>query len=315
MSRIIFVPQFPTNMRYSQWWIKEFPKQFKDRWFDVVTLGLTSLNDYNNWISDSKDFAPITASIQFENQLIDEYMRLDLKDDDILFLSDLSFPGIFPHVLYHKRPKRMFAFCHATSINNLDYFENDSYSKFPVEIGIGKLFDKIFVGSRYHQNKLGHFFNTQITYLPPPPFTFKFDNHLKNIDMVSAARPCEQKVDFQLENMIERVFDTHIIRTTEITWESYYEKLNRSKILLSSAKEETFGYQIVDAINNNCVPLAPNKFSYPELLPKEYLYNDDSELINKIKNILENDVNVPELLCKNEMNNFYDVICKEMKGN
>jgi len=47
-----------------------------------------------------------------------------------------------------------------------------------------------------------------------------------------------------------------------------------SKILLITAHEDTFGYQIVDAIINGCVPLARNDLAYPELLPKEYLYND-----------------------------------------
>ena len=29
MSRLIYVPQYPAPMRYQEWWISEFTKEFK----------------------------------------------------------------------------------------------------------------------------------------------------------------------------------------------------------------------------------------------------------------------------------------------
>jgi hypothetical protein len=37
--RLIFVPQFPTKLRYQNWWITEFPHQFKNYFDEVITLG------------------------------------------------------------------------------------------------------------------------------------------------------------------------------------------------------------------------------------------------------------------------------------
>ena len=76
-------------------------------------------------------------------------------------------------------------------------------------------------------------------------------------------------------------------------------------MLLITAFEDTFGYQIVDAVKNNCIPIARNKFAYPELLPREYLYDDEDELFAVIIEALSGKMKVPELLCSNDMRNFF----------
>ena len=35
MQRIIFVPQYPTPMRYQEWWFTELPWKFREAGFDV----------------------------------------------------------------------------------------------------------------------------------------------------------------------------------------------------------------------------------------------------------------------------------------
>jgi hypothetical protein len=133
---------------------------------------------------------------------------------------------------------------------------------------------------------------------------------------MSASRPTPQKVDMELESFVERSFNLKIARPTSNTWYTYYKNLASAKILLITAFEDTFGYQIVDAVTNNCIPLARRSFAYPELLPDNYLYSNKIELFNRIDDILnlEEKVLVPSLLCENQMNNFFSVICEEMGG-
>ena len=320
--RIIYVPQYPSKMRYQEWWGKEFPKEFRKRGFEVLTLGEKYIQQVSDSYIQFKDtFSPVNESILLETIQINEYINLDIKDDDILFLADLSFPGLFCSALYHKRCSRMFAFCHATSINKLDYFQKVRYSKFPVESANSSLFDKIFVGSQYHAEKLQlgdilglNWKNVLVTYLPFPKFNFKIFNRNKTIDIISASRPTSQKVDLQLENKIEKDLNLNIKRPISNTWFNYYWNLSSSKILLITSFEDTFGYQIVDAVLNNCIPLARNSFAYPELLSREYLYDNEDELEVLIERILKGEfTKVPKLLCEDQMNKFYDTICKEMR--
>jgi hypothetical protein len=328
--RIIFVPQFPSKLRYQEWWFTEFPKQFKAHGFEVLTLG----EDYVNMIKHRRSaldmFSPINMAIELETEQIREYMNLDIKDDDILFLADISFPGFFANVLYHKQCPKMYAFCHATSLNEYDYFEPVRESKYPVECAHSMLFDKVFVGSKYHDRKLS-WPNTMVTYLPFQPRDGEIETFVPKKHMfMSASRPSPQKVDMELEKEIERIYDTKIYRPVSNSWKEYYANLRSSNYLLITAQEDTFGYQIVDAVTNNCIPVAPNRCSYPELLPDKYIYKqyipelmemgwDEACLFeHAMMAFTELDEGekpeVPRLLCEQQMRDFYNVICKEMKS-
>lgn len=311
MSRIIFVPQYPTPMRYQEFWFTSLPREFRRAGFEVITLGENYAEMMAHRRGDVAHFAPVRMAIEFELRQIEEYSTMKINPDDILFLSDISFPGIFCSVLYHYEVPRMFAFCHATSLNYLDYFADAVESKFPVETAHSLLFEKVFVGSQYHKDKL-RWPNTEVTYLPFPPLpTFQKETKIYNI--VSASRPTKQKVDSELEAEVEEEFG-EIVRKNTYSWEEYYKFLGQSKVLLISAKEDTFGYQIVDAILNGCIPIARNSLAYPELLQREYLYNNKEDLFDLIEAALWGMLPVPKLKCKKEMNNFYSNIIKTMKG-
>ena len=308
--RIIFVPQYPTPMRYSEWWIWKLPEEFKKAGHEVIVLG----KDYAKMMEHRRGgldmFSPINMAIELETEQIREYMMLDLTDDDVLFLADLSFSGFFCNALFHKQPKKKFAFCHATSLNKFDYFEGVFKTKFPVEAAHAQMFDKIFVGSRYHAQKL-LWYNTEITYLPFPPFKPSVIQD-KTYKIMSASRPTTQKVNEYLEKEISKIFGP-IHRPISRTWKEYFDNLASSQILLVTAFEDTFGYQIVDAVMNGCIPLARNGLAYVELLPGEYLYNDKDELLIKIHKVLNDELPVPKLLCEEQMKNFYRKIIEEME--
>jgi len=310
MKRIIFVPQYPTPMRYQEWWFSKFPQEFRKAGFEVHVLGERAAK-YNIRGVDTKGmFSPIEAAIKFECEQIKEYMTMDVRVDDVLFVADISFPGFFCNVLYHKKPQKAFAFCHATSINRFDYFVNVSDSKFLVETAHSRLFDDVFVGSNYHQRKL-KWENTVVVRLPFPPFK-EICNLVpeKCFHIISASRPTKQKVDFEIEKFFDVVRREGIEESD--SWEKYYSFLSAGKILLISAFEDTFGYQIVDAIMNSCIPLAPNRCAYPEILPRQYIYSDREDLINKIEAVDRGRLKVPALVCEGEMKMFYENIIHRM---
>ena len=221
MGRLIFVPQYPTPLRYQSWWLSEFSKNFWKHYDNVIVLGIrthfglkdqpysSKIYDENSWNdalkSDANMFSPVDAAIKFETEQIQEYLDLDIKLDDTLFMSDLSFPGFFANVLHHRRPRKCYAYCHATSLNVGDYFENVRRSKWLVECGQSSIFDKVFIGSKYHYNKLTELglivsFNgrkLEVIGLPNPPMpTFKEE---KKYNIISVARPSYQKVNQEIE--------------------------------------------------------------------------------------------------------------------
>lgn len=295
-------------MRYQQWYYYLFRKELKKYFEEVVVLGNSDSYSLTS-DSDQGSFSKIDNAIQFECKQVEEFRKMELKEDDTLLLGDLSFPGIFSNILFHKPIKNMYAICHATSINKYDIFQQQRKSKWQVETGHSKLFKKIFIGSEYHQKKLG-WKNTVVTYLPfPPSFLYSSikKNVQKNKQIISVTRPGIQKTTSKLEKEVKKKFGA-IYRNNFTTWSDYYQYISESKILLSTAKEETFGYQIVDAILGGAIPIVPNSFSYPELLPKEYMYNNKEELIEIIQNALNGNLKVPTLLCREQMTKFFENI-------
>lgn len=327
-QRIIFVPQFPAPLRYQEWWIWKFPEEFKKAGFDVITLGerysVSSSSSVENACKcDAQMFSHVNRSIEFETYQINEYMSLKPLDGDLLFLSDLSFPGLFANALHHKYPAnmKMFAFCHATSLNYWDYFGRVRYSKFPVECGQAMFFDKIFVGSEYHYDKLASsdfwpIGETRIVGVPNPPESIiKSVKTDKKRFLISVARPSMQKTDPIIEELVCRRYRlSEIYRKQYNSWGEYCQALSESEALLVTSKEETFGYQIVDAIINGCIPVVPNDFSYKELLPREYRYGNMDELYNILDDVKAGNLPVPKLECESRTKNFFDNIIQIMKG-
>jgi hypothetical protein len=170
-----------------------------------------------------------------------------------------------------------------------DFMKRIKLSQKKIDI---EMFDKIIVGSNYHKEKLG-WPNVRTVYLPLPPFFGRASFTENNI--VSVARPGIQKHNAKLERFVEKAFGLTIHKYNPTSWKDYYTFLGRARILLITSKEETFGYQVIDAILNQCTPIAPNAFSYPELLPKNYLYNNKEELFNLISQAFDNELKPPPL--------------------
>ncbi len=288
MARLIFVPQYPSKLRYQEWWMVEFPRQLRGYFSEVIVLG----SHFNQTQHGKNVFAPTKEAVEFELHQMEEYNRLDLHPDDILLLNDLSYPGLFPSILFHKRPKKCFAICHATAKNNYDYFLGMRKIKYPIEKQFAKLFDTIFVGSEYHKKKL-QWKNIKVLPLPNPSFRF-ITKETKEFDIISVARSGVQKRTKKIEQIVEKTFSKIYVPNCT-TWDEYYTFLSKSKVMLITSKEETFGYQVVDAVINNCIPIAPRKFSYPELLPDVYLYSSIDELKWIISQALAGNIPVPYL--------------------
>jgi hypothetical protein len=293
--RLIMVPQYPSTLRYQEWWFEDVPREYGKYYDEVIVLGEDKVASAT---IVGGNFAPIDASIRFELDIIDEYLSYDIRKDDVLLLNDLSFPGIFTNVLYHRRPEKCFAICHATSKNNYDYFAEVRASKYLNEVACSKLFSGIFVGSSYHAKKLG-WSNLHIVGLPLTPLMGAVA--VKCRDIVSVARSGIQKRNACVEDRLSKDLSIVIERPNVSSWAEYYQFLAESRILLITSKEETFGYQVVDAIVNNCIPVAPNKYSYPELLDSKYLYNSYYELVNIIKSV----DTVPKLKNWDMCNDFF----------
>ncbi|MEO1063300.1 MAG: DUF3524 domain-containing protein [Actinomycetota bacterium] len=78
----------------------------------------------------------------------------------------------------------------------------------------------------------------------------------------------------------------------ELDRAAYVEVLHDADVVLSTATQECFGVAVVEAIAAGCVPVLPDRLSYPELIPTRYhgdvLYGPET-LVDRLAVVL-NDV-------------------------
>jgi len=72
----------------------------------------------------------------------------------------------------------------------------------------------------------------------------------------------------------------------------YLNWLTLGDIVVSTARQENFGIAVVEAIRHGCLPILPERLSYPEILPKPFhaqvLYKDQAGLVEKISHFITN---------------------------
>jgi glycosyltransferase involved in cell wall biosynthesis len=72
--------------------------------------------------------------------------------------------------------------------------------------------------------------------------------------------------------------------------EAYRKWLKKGAVVVSTANQENFGISVVEAVRHGCLPLLPDRLSYPEILPDEFhndlLYRNEKDLVGKLAAIL-----------------------------
>jgi glycosyltransferase involved in cell wall biosynthesis len=72
----------------------------------------------------------------------------------------------------------------------------------------------------------------------------------------------------------------------------YVNWLKKGAIVVSCAIQENFGISIVEAVRFGCIPLLPDRLSYPEIMPEELhskvLYQKKEDMLEKLTDMLVN---------------------------
>jgi glycosyltransferase involved in cell wall biosynthesis len=90
--------------------------------------------------------------------------------------------------------------------------------------------------------------------------------------------------------------------------EEYFKILSESDLLLVTSNHDFFGISIIEAISFGVFPLLPNRLAYPEHIPNELkkycFYNNNEDVLIKLKEILNNKPTNYENLLSNHIQKY-----------
>lgn len=83
------------------------------------------------------------------------------------------------------------------------------------------------------------------------------------------------------EKLVKRVRHFGYVKSKK----EYFSWLKKADHVVSTASHEFFGIAVIEAVRAGCRPFLPNKLSYPELFPADFLYTENV-LEQKLKSVL-----------------------------
>jgi len=298
--------------------LEPIKKQFKIR-------GVEVLDFYNYGIENKVDYEKTNREII--NFFLTKLPSLDLNSDVILFADfyNFSIPLVKHYLVENNVNCKLYAIHHGCVAIPGDFSNKQMYSV-KMQEAIYHSLDGIFVGSKYANDHMvecyGNNYKTHITYLPIEhlnsigytPITDKtvlFGHRLtydKGADILftlyhNVIKPEGFKLiiciftddyDKELLDMFEKT-------GAEIKWcenrEVYKKKLLRASCSISCARQETFGYTMLESLKAHKRILLNDLPVYREIYGNQYIYKNEDDLrrllnsepvdINYIDKVLE----------------------------
>ncbi|MBU0778305.1 hypothetical protein KKH23_10060 [Patescibacteria group bacterium] len=291
------VPIESLEERYSKSWNAWFPSVFDFHEIVFETIYPMPLSDK---IRDGA-FLDICGTNYFKASQLAILMKKiydgEIVRGDIIFLQDLWFPGLEMLQYCRQGLPLDFKICGILHAGTYDPFD------FLSKCGMGawgknlencwfNFVDKIFVATQFHK-MLIHSHREIIpskiaeTGLPIYNEQQPFDMMEKENIVVFPHRLDSEK-NPQMFDRLARKAETpgwQFIKTKDVckTKKEYYDLLNRAKIAISFADQETWGIAQQEAIFAGCFPVVPNKLSYRELYSDRFKYDffTDAVLLTK----------------------------------
>ena len=189
---------------------------------------------------------------------------------------------------------------HAGSFTDTDFVRDMERVYKGFEDILFDITDKIFVASDFIKNdvikkRVVDPNKIIVTGLPIDEQGLNLPKVEKENIVIFNGRNVDEKQPYLFELMKEKLPYAFInTQQGNYTKEEYYNLLNKSKVVVSFALQENFGYGIQEAVKLGCVPVLPNRLVYPEIYPNQNLYNTFEESIKKVKDAIEGKLTCPK---------------------
>lgn len=259
-------------------------------------------------------FLDAPTTIEFKSRQIAEISKLFyhdvIQDGDELFFSDIWFPGVesLAYLKYFcKKDIKLKGILHAGSFTDTDFVRDMERWAKNFEDILFDIFDEIYVASEFIKKDVIKKRLVNPEKIKVTPFKIDLDvlgftKEKKENIVLFNGRNVDEKQPWlfeQLEHMVRLAYDGDVefINTQKENLDkvSYYKLIGKSKVIVSFALQENFGFGVGECVLAGCIPILPNRLVYPELYEKKYLYDDFNDCVIKVVEALMGEYKRPLL--------------------
>ena len=316
--RVIHIPIEAYETRYTADWIQQFESAFRVTNTDFITvLG----EQVTSKIQQGSVLDACGTHIYKFTQLNKLMMMIKegiITENDVLFFSDLWFPGL--ESLFYVRQITGIDFkiagvYHAGTWDPHDFTSRSGMRSWGQHVEASWLHgvDMIFVATQWHKDLIvlnstefdeNKVFVTGIPFYSKElqlkyPLNTRGDIFVKENIVIFPHRMDLEKHPEKFDRLAKKYPQWTFIKTIEKTTsrEEYFKLLARSKVMVSYAEQETFGYSTVEAMALGNFVIVPNQLSYRETVPSDYRYNNEKSISDMLEKFMSmNEIPVyPEL--------------------
>lgn len=310
---ISVLPQLPCENRYTEDWIRVWTRELRNLDVPFIMLGDDKAVPVTKYFTDPK------KALDHEANQIRLLCNIPPMN---IFCLDVEFPGLISPAIQALRLMnsglKAYGYLHAGSWCNGDVW-SDTPGRYPMDRVMFDVFNKIFVASNYHKNKIQDYYGEEFDNVEVVGFPFYKQDVL---DYVSSL-PFKEKHGILINGRVEqsnieivdvlrkRFSDQKIQFVNAKSRAEYYSQLNQAKVVLSLKTEETFGIGPLEAYTLGGIPLSPNKFAYSEVISDErLLYEGEDDLMDKLDYLLQLEKNPFHI----DIEKYEQTIAKCVKG-
>ena len=296
---IFYIPIEPYETRYTADWVEQFESEFKK--FGVRYETILGRTNSTKVTTGGVLDACGTHMFKFTqlHTLIEYINSGKINDGDIIFFADLWFPGIESLFYIRNMLNIDFKICgifHAGTYDKHDFtYRNNmrGWGKY-LEASWFTGIDMIFVATEFHKQLLlrnsafiiGLDDKIKVTGLPfyANDLRSKYSSIKSDDNILVFPHRCDEEKNPELFDAlvawlndcgVKFVASKTILETK--TREEYFKLLAKSKVMVSFAEQETFGYSTLESMALGNIVVVPNKLSYVETVPNAFRYDSVDE--------------------------------------
>lgn len=288
------IPIESLEERYSAQWNQWFPREFTRLGVRFETIDPPCEGLVRKHIVDGA-FLDVLGTNIYKNVQMFRILRAaiagEIMDGDVFFFHDLWFPGL--EALFYIRDGmgldiKIAGLLHAGTYDPHDFLTQKGMRKWGkhAEACWFEGVDLVMVATKFHADLLltnlhesgvHHSFVSRLRVVPFPLMILGVQSEKEDL-IVFPHRLAPEKAPHEFDAINDLALhetSARFVKTKDecSTKAEYYHLLRKAKVAVSTARQETWGIAMQEALTYNCIPVVPDRLSYRELFPREYRYN------------------------------------------